>query len=111
VRFLTDAQLPPALTHLFSDLGHVCEHVRDVGLMTAGDREIWDYATRCDAILVTKDGDFAAFRSADTRGPAIIWIRLGNTRRQVLVEKLKALLPDIMKALKEGEQLVEIVEP
>ena len=32
MRFLFDAQLPPALARLLADRGHVAEHVGDVGL-------------------------------------------------------------------------------
>jgi predicted nuclease of predicted toxin-antitoxin system len=36
VRFLIDAQLPPALARYLAALGHDAKHVSDVGLLMAG---------------------------------------------------------------------------
>jgi predicted nuclease of predicted toxin-antitoxin system len=39
VRFLIDAQLPPALARLLNDRAHVAEHVNDVGMGESPDRD------------------------------------------------------------------------
>jgi predicted nuclease of predicted toxin-antitoxin system len=44
VKFLVDAQLPPALARWIEEKGHVAEHVRDVGLASATDDAIWRFA-------------------------------------------------------------------
>ena len=44
MRFLVDAQLPPALARMLTDHGHHAEHVTDVGPADASDRELWRYA-------------------------------------------------------------------
>ena len=44
MRFLVDAQLPPALARLLITLGHTAEHVADIGLRDADDSPIWAYA-------------------------------------------------------------------
>jgi predicted nuclease of predicted toxin-antitoxin system len=59
VRFLIDAQLPPALARLLTEHGHQAEHVHDIGRGDAPDRELWQYALDHDAVIVTKDEDFA----------------------------------------------------
>lgn len=41
MRFLVDAQLPPALARLLASHGHVAEHVADIGLRDADDSPIW----------------------------------------------------------------------
>jgi predicted nuclease of predicted toxin-antitoxin system len=41
VRFLVDAQLPPALARVLSEKGHEAEHVADLGLVSATDSKIW----------------------------------------------------------------------
>jgi Domain of unknown function (DUF5615) len=64
MRFLVDAQLPPALARWLAAQGHEAEHVSDCGLARAADPAVWDYATSVDAIIVTKDEDFCA---RDTR--------------------------------------------
>ncbi len=40
MRFLIDAQLPPALARLLASHGHVAEHVADIGLRDADDSPI-----------------------------------------------------------------------
>ena len=42
-------------------------------------------------------------------GPAVIWLRLPNTRRQDLLAWFEALLPNIVTALARGETLIEVV--
>jgi hypothetical protein len=39
----------------------------------------------------------------------VIWIRLPNTRRRVLLSRFETALPDILSALERGETLVEVV--
>jgi Domain of unknown function (DUF5615) len=58
VRFLIDAQLPPALARELGARGHEAEHVADLGLANAPDRAIWDRVIASGAVLVTKDEDF-----------------------------------------------------
>jgi len=107
VRFVVDAQLPPALARRLEALGHTAEHVADRGMASASDDVIRDYAASVGAAIVTKDEDFAVRRLlAD--GPAVVWLRLGNTRRAALLNRVEADLPAIVAALARGEVLVEI---
>lgn len=108
MRFLVDAQLPPALARRLEALGHRAEHVADCKLLTASDAEIWQYAVRSDSVIVTKDADFATRRLLQT-GPAIVWLRLGNSRRGALLARVESHLPAIVLALEAGETLIEVV--
>jgi predicted nuclease of predicted toxin-antitoxin system len=108
VRFIVDAQLPPLLARFLSDQGHPSEHVSDIGLGTARDREIWDRAIQSDAALVTKDEDFITMRALNSTGPAIVWVRLGNTTRTELVRHFSAVLPAIIAGLQKGETVIEV---
>lgn len=76
MRFLVDAQLPPALARALSAAGHLAEHVTDVGPGDAPDRELWRYATENDSLLVTKDADFADLVALDDKGP--LWSGYGS---------------------------------
>ncbi len=58
MRYLIDAQLPPALALLLVRHGHTAEHVAAIGLRHADDSLIWDHALAHQAILITKDEDF-----------------------------------------------------
>jgi predicted nuclease of predicted toxin-antitoxin system len=109
VRFLVDAQLPPALARHLATLGHEAEHVGDAGLLNAGDERIWDHATAVGAVVVTKDEDFVTMRALSRHGgPAIIWVRIGNTTKQALIERFDAAFAAIADALKRGETVIQI---
>lgn len=108
MRFLVDAQLPPALARHLQLLGHIADHVFDLGLERAADRDIWDLAAAHSAIIVTKDEDFRAMRAMQEQGPAILWIRIGNTTTPALLDTLKATWPLILKALERGEPIIEV---
>ena len=108
MRFLVDAQLPPALARRLAERGHSAEHVRDHGLAGASDDAIWHHAEATGAIIVTKDEDFARWKVLRVGGPRVVWIRLRNTRRRELRDWFDAILPDLVCALERGEDLVEI---
>jgi predicted nuclease of predicted toxin-antitoxin system len=107
MRFLVDAQLPPALARFLASAGHDAAHVADLGLLDAPDRAIWRQAANSGAVLVTKDGDFLVMRTLEPTGPAIVWVRIGNTTKRALLQKLVLLLPEIAAALEKGDTLVE----
>lgn len=108
MRFLVDAQLPPALARYLSTRGHAAEHVYDIGMGAAPDREVWSYAASNGSVLVTKDDDFVTRRIIHDDGPAIVWIRVGNTTNQVLFEYMNRYISTIESLLKAGEHLVEV---
>jgi hypothetical protein len=53
-------------------------------------------------VNVTRDEDFVVRRLL-TPGPAIVWLRLGNTRRAVLHARIDAELPAMVAALERGD--------
>jgi len=108
-RFLIDAQLPPALARWLVAQGQAAEHVNDVGLDGADDRRIWEHALREAAVIVTKDEDFAIRKSMEPSGPVILWVRIGNTRKQTLLDWFNTMLPSIVASIDAGEQLIELV--
>ncbi|MEJ2123752.1 MAG: DUF5615 family PIN-like protein [Alphaproteobacteria bacterium] len=108
MRILVDAQLPPALARWLTEMGHEAFHVGDMGLLAASDREIWSEAAKRDAVLVTKDRDFIVLKNLEPDGPAIVWLRIGNTTKQALLEHMQGVLPAILAALASGEQIIEI---
>jgi len=109
MRFIVDAQLPPALARWLAARGHDAAHVADEQLAQAPDSAIWEFALRHSAAIVTKDEDFAQRKALTGSGPAVIWVRLPNTRRRDLLVRFETLLPEILPALERGETLIEIV--
>ena len=110
MRFVIDAQLPPALARQLRSSGHEASHVYEIGLGAAADSEVWAHASTVGAVLVTKDEDFAHLVRRETAEAAVVWIRLGNTTNRALWEALEPLCPDLIDALRRGERLIEIAE-
>ncbi len=111
MRFIVDAQLPPALARHLVALGHEAEHVAEIGLATATDGRIWDHAVATGAILITKDEDFVTMRALSKKGgPVIVWARVGNTTRQALIALFDAVFPTVIEAVERGETVIQIPE-
>ena len=72
MRFLVDAQLPPALARWLVAAGHETEHVSDCGLSAASESAIWRLADQIGAIIVTKDEDFARLSIGVGTGPQVV---------------------------------------
>ncbi|WP_368496993.1 DUF5615 family PIN-like protein [Herbiconiux sp. A18JL235] len=108
MRFLVDAQLPPALARMLAARGHVAEHVTDIGPADAADHALWAYAMEHRAVLVTKDEDFSSMVVLGGEAPAIIWIRVGNTRRRALIEWFEPLIDTVVDMIEAGNDLIEL---
>ncbi len=76
MRFLFDHNLPPSLKRTFP--GSL--HVTDVGLESADDEVVWEYARDNDFTLMTKDSDFQHLSARFGPPPKVIWLRVGNVR-------------------------------
>jgi predicted nuclease of predicted toxin-antitoxin system len=108
MRFIIDAQLPPALARMLTEHGYVAEHVTDIGLRDADDSPIWHYALQHQTIIVTKDEDFPHRLSQSVTAPVILWLRIGNTSRKALLQWFEPLLPSIIKHIQQGDRLIEV---
>jgi predicted nuclease of predicted toxin-antitoxin system len=106
VKFLVDAQLPPALAHWLREAGHEATAVGDVGLRDASDTVIWQHASDTGAIIVTKDEDFARRVHPGNAGPVILWVRIGTNR--ALQSWLLPQLPQITALIQQGVRVVEV---
>jgi predicted nuclease of predicted toxin-antitoxin system len=108
MRFVIDAQLPPALAQLLTSRGHRAEHVADIGLRDADDSPIWRYAVEKQAILVTKDEDFPHRLRQGGTAPIVLWLRIGSTSRRALLQWFEPLLPQVETMVQQGERLIEV---
>jgi predicted nuclease of predicted toxin-antitoxin system len=109
MRFLIDAQLPPALVRFLRDVGHPCDHVSQLAMLPADDSLIWNHADRTQSVIITKDEDFPTRRMLGDAGPAIVWLRVGNCSNRALLQWFKPMLPEIIARLKAGEILIEVI--
>jgi predicted nuclease of predicted toxin-antitoxin system len=108
VKFIVDANLPPALARWLASEGHDACHVNDLGMTSTPDRAIWQYACDMAACIVTKDEDFTLLQTLDPTGPAVVWIRIGNAVRSVLLRRLPGIWPTVVSAIERGEKVIEV---
>jgi predicted nuclease of predicted toxin-antitoxin system len=108
VKFLVDAQLPPALAGLFCELGQEAVAVREVGLREAEDGAIWQYALDHGVVIVTKDEDFPDRSLRSSFSPTIVWLRIGNCSNRALFAWFRPLWPEIERRLQAGDRFIEV---
>ena len=107
-RYIIDANLPIALARALEALGHTSRHVSDIAAMSTPDIKIWDIAKASGEIIVSKDRDFADLVRVTPAGPAVVWLRVGNTRKSELIARMARDWPQIVTALDHGERLIEV---
>lgn len=109
MRLLVDNQLPIALARYLETLGWTAIHVAEIGLASASDKDIWEYAIDHNMVIVSKDQDFP--KLANLQGgvpPQVVWVRLGNCRRDHLFQVFSKRSDDIRRLLSHGAQVVEL---
>jgi predicted nuclease of predicted toxin-antitoxin system len=109
LKLLIDNQLPIALAWYLVPLGWAAVHVSNLGLDTATDHTIWKYARDNHLVIVTKDQDFSVFAKQQARiPPQVLWVRLGNCRRQALFDAFTRESSRLRRQLAAGAPVVEL---
>ena len=78
MKLLFDQNLSPRLVSRLSNLYPDSNHVYQLGIDRASDRDIWEYAKRDGFLIITKDADFSDLCMFLGFPPKVIWIRRGN---------------------------------
>ena len=107
MRFLVDAQLPPALAAWLRRKGHEAAALREIGMRDADDAAIWSRAVAEHAIIVTKDEDFASLAAIGGEA-SVLWVRTGNLVNRLLLARFEAVWPEVENHLVAGTCLVEL---
>jgi predicted nuclease of predicted toxin-antitoxin system len=97
VRLLFDENLSAGLPRNLADIFPDSLHVRDIGLKSGSDRDIWVYAKANGLTVVTKDEDFHLRTIFDRSGPKVVWVRLGNCSARVVENLLRAERESILR--------------
>ncbi len=106
-----DAQLPPALAPWIAvTFGIATRPVRELGLTTAKDSEIFQAARDAKAVLMTKDSDFVDLVQRLGSPPQVLWVTCGNTTNARLKQMLSKCMPLAISQLEAGVALIEITD-
>ena len=108
MRVWVDAQLPPSLAAWLTSHHVEAQVVRDLSLRDAADVQIFEAAKGANAIVLTKDADFARLVLHRGPPPQIVWLTCGNTSNSRLREILDRTWAAARVLLEKGEALVEI---
>lgn len=104
-----DAQLSPRIARWVSETFDLkATPVRDLDLRESEDDQIFFAARAANAVVITKDSDFVFLLERLGPPPKIIWLTCGNTSEAALKKILSSALPEAMRLLEAGDDLVEI---
>jgi len=102
-RLLIDENLPFSLVRLLSV---DCVHASEIAAQ-ASDTLLWNTARQNNWMVLTRDTDFFDRLLVHGAPPKVIWVRLGNVRKNALIELLLSRWP-AMQLLLETNDLVEV---
>ena len=105
---MVDQHLPPALARFLETAGHTAQHVREIGMKNADDGIIWRHAVANEMVMVSKDEDFHFLALSPGSTGRLVWVKIGNCRKHVLIEKFRTQLGAIVGAFDSGSRIVEI---
>lgn len=108
MKLLFDQNLSPRLASVLQNDFPGSSHVQDVGLGSAFDDEIWNFAKKEDFCVVTKDADFSELFLVKPSAPKIVWLKVGNCSTNMILKKILNNAKSI-KELKNKEKGILII--
>ena len=93
MKLILDQGLPRSAAALLRDSGIDAVHTGELGLATAEDSEILEFARSDDRVVVTLDADFHALIAlSGAIGPSVIRVRVEGLRAEALAILLQRIL-------------------
>jgi len=97
MKLLFDQNLSPRLVLLLKNIFKDSVHVQTIGLDSADDDLVWNYAKKENLIIVTKDIDFSERVHSFGFPPKVVWIRRGNCSTNTIESLLRDNYKDIIE--------------
>ncbi len=101
MKLLFDENLSHKLVSSLADIFPESTHVRDIGMKSADDPEVWDYARANGFIIVSKDADMHDLSLLKGNPPKVIWIQLGNCSTSQTEQRLRKQCDQITEFAKD----------
>ena len=103
MRLVLDQGVPRDAADGLSALGHDCTHVGALGMSTAEDQAILEWATIHEALVVTLDSDFHTILAVtQAAGPSVIRLRIQGLNGPAVVDAVRGVLAQFDAELRRG---------
>ena len=89
-RLLLDQNLSFKITKGIKDLFPDSKHVSDFNFQERNDLDIWNFAKNNNYCIVTFDSDFIDISVLNGFPPKIIWLRIGNSTTERIIQTLRS---------------------
>jgi predicted nuclease of predicted toxin-antitoxin system len=89
MKLLFDENLSPRLVAGLADIYPNSAHVREKGLRSADDSDVWEFAKSSGFVIVSKDSDFHQRSFLRGHPPKVIWLRIGNCSARFIERVLR----------------------
>ncbi len=104
MKLLIDHNLSPSLVLHLKDRYPGCLHTMDLGFDRTPDHDLWRYARDNGFNILTKDTDFEQLSLLRGSPPKVVWLRIGNSTTQKVMELLDRHHADIEEFGKDTER-------
>ena len=111
-RLLFDQNLSPRLIDRLGSRFPDSAHVLTVGMSTASDAQVLEFAAGQDFVVVTKDKDFADLVTSRGDGPQVLWVMLGNATTDEIAQAISTFADSILLQLDDPKvDIVQVTRP